>query len=259
MTIGIFDSGLGGLSVLYQARRLLPGERFLYYADRAHVPYGEKDPAAVRAYAEAAIRFLVDRGAGAVVIACNTATSVLPREDRAGYPVPVLGMEPAVKKALDDYGGEGKKVLVAATPVTIRGRKLAALLDRLDCRDRVVLAELPGLVRLAEAGVFSGPQVADYLAGALDPAALAQCGTVVLGCTHFNYFKESLAALFPRPVHFVDGNEGTLRHLMALTALHPETAGGGSAAFFFSGRPVTAAERENIDACLARLAEEYVI
>ena len=131
MRIALFDSGIGGLTVLSHARRVLPSEEFLFFADRDHVPYGTKSVPVVRGYVREAFRFLVERqGADAVVVACNTATSVAVDEMRRLYEVPIIGMEPAVKKALEQ-GGE-RRVLVTATPITINGEKLRRLVSAHD-------------------------------------------------------------------------------------------------------------------------------
>ena len=116
MRIALFDSGTGGLTVLSHARRVLPSEEFLFFADRDHVPYGTKSVQTVRGYVRAAFRFLVEKQrADAVVVACNTATSVAVEEMRQIYDVPIIGMEPAVKKALAQDGE--RRVLVTATPI----------------------------------------------------------------------------------------------------------------------------------------------
>ncbi|MBF0998537.1 MAG: aspartate/glutamate racemase family protein [Lachnospiraceae bacterium] len=117
-TIGIFDSGIGGLTVLYEAMRRLPGERFLFDADTEHAPYGTKEEAQVGLYAEAQVRFLLEEGAEGIVVACNTATAVAIEDLRAKYHVPLVGMEPAVKPALQM--AVGQRVLVLATPITVR-------------------------------------------------------------------------------------------------------------------------------------------
>ena len=152
MKIGFFDSGIGGLSVLHHALKKLPHEQFLYYADSRHVPYGEKTEAEIAAYADAAIDFLLDEGVKAIVLACNTATSAAGETIRKRYPVPIIGMEPAVKKALETYG-KGR-ILVAATSVTVKGEKLQLLIGRVDTRHVVDLLALPKLVCFAKAGVL---------------------------------------------------------------------------------------------------------
>lgn len=214
MKIGIFDSGMGGLSVLHRALRMMPEADFLYYADEEHVPYGEKTREQVRGYIDEIIAFMLKKQVDAIVIACNTATSVATKEYRSQFPVPIVGMEPAVKKAVEEYADRPGRILVAATPITIHGDKLHHLVDRVDKRDMVDLVALPKLVRFAEQEIFDQNQVVPYLKEALKDYPLEEYKAFVLGCTHFNYFKESYQEIFPENIEFVDGNEGTIRELI---------------------------------------------
>lgn len=248
MKIGFFDSGMGGLSVLQEARRLLPQEQFLYYADEAHVPYGEKTQEEVIAYVDEAVRFMVEKGVKAIVIACNTATSVAINRLRARYSFPIVGMEPAVKKAIDTHGT--KRVLVAATPITVRGEKMKGLIERVDHEHLVDLVPLPQLVRFAERGEFDSPAVCTYLKEEFSCFSLEQYDAIVLGCTHFNYFKDSMRKVLPEGVRFVDGNEGTVRQLMhELERFGLLEQQEQSVAYYFSGKEVTKPEE------LARLLQ----
>ena len=159
MKIGIFDSGLGGLGVLLCAAKLMPDVDFVYYADSDNVPYGEKSREIIAALSSTAVDFLKERGAGAVVVACNTATSAAITELREKHEwgeraIPIIGMEPAVKRAIDIC--ESGRILAAATPLTVRGAKLRNLLERFDKSGRTDTIPLPGLVRLAEEGRFDG-------------------------------------------------------------------------------------------------------
>jgi len=212
LKIGFFDSGIGGLSVLHHALQKLPAEQFLYYADVSHVPYGEKSEAQILSYVDAAVDYMLAQGVKAVVLACNTATSVAAASLRRRCPLPVIGMEPAVKRALDLYGE--RRVLVAATPITVRGEKLRTLIERVDSRHLADMLPLPELVRFAEAGIFDAPEVEEYLRGALAGYELEQYSSLVLGCTHFNFFKDSFRRVLPESVKFVDGNEGTVNQLI---------------------------------------------
>lgn len=259
MTIGIFDSGLGGLSVLHCAQKMLPNERFVYYADEKHVPYGEKTPEEIRLLANDIIKFMVRKGVNAIIIACNTATSTLTMAYRKRFPIPIIGMEPAVKKAIDLYGAEKKKILVVATPVTIKGKKLHNLVEKVDTRKKVDLAELPQLVRYAEKGAFSSPKVGEYLRHALQSYDLSSYGTVVLGCTHFNYFKNEFQKLFQNAPHFVDGNEGTVRQMMKVLSLSTEASGNGMTEYYFSGKAVGESDLKLINSCMTQLDRVFDI
>lgn len=252
MRIALFDSGLGGLTVLGHARRALPDEEFLFFADRDHVPYGTKTVPEVHGFVREAFRFLVEEEkAEAVVIACNTATSVSADEMRRLYDIPIIGMEPAVKKALDmDHT---RRILVTGTPITVRGEKLHRLIDAYDVKHLVDLLPLPRLVEFAEHRTFESPEVEAYLRSALAHFDLTQYSSIVLGCTHFNYFKDTLRCLMPETMTFADGNDGTVEELARRTGLsvQPEGARTAHCTFFESGRRVTCPE------ALARI-ESYI-
>ena len=243
MRIALFDSGIGGLTVLSHARRVLPSEEFLFFADRDHVPYGTKTVPAVRGFVHAAFRFLVERQrADAVVVACNTATSVAVEEMRQRYDVPIIGMEPAVKKALEQDAV--RRVLVTATPITINGEKLRRLVSAHDRNHLIDLLALPRLVEFGEDREFVSPRVEEYLRDALAPYDLTKYSAIVLGCTHFNYFKDILRRILPASMGFVDGSEGTVEELARRTGLGILPAGEKKApcTFFESERPVTGRE-----------------
>ena len=244
---------------MHYAQKMLPNERFIYYADEKHVPYGEKTPAEIRFLVNDIINFMICKGVDAVMIACNTATSALTMAYRKRFPIQIIGMEPAVKKAIDLYGDEKKRILVVATPVTIKGKKLHNLVERVDTRKKVDLAELPQLVRYAEKGIFSSIQVSKYLQQALQSYDLQSYGTVVLGCTHFNYFKKEFQKLFQNPPHFVDGNEGTVRQMMKVLSLSTEASGNGTTEYYFSGKKVDESGLKLINSCIVQLDQVFDI
>ena len=251
--IAFFDSGIGGLSVLEEALSRRPEVEFLYYADTDHVPYGQKSRAALIDYAGSAVSFLLAAGADAVVVACNTATAAAIDFLREQFAAPIFGMEPAVKPALAETAG--RRVLVLATPLTLREQKLHHLLDAVDPAHCADLLPLPGLVAFAERREFDGPAVQDYLQQALAPFTLANYGAVVLGCTHFNYFKDSLAALLPAGIQFVDGCRGTVNHVFHTLGLSAGDAGVGTVHYFQSGRAVTdPVQLDDYHILLARLS-----
>ena len=214
MRIGFYDSGVGGISVLYEAMRKLPAPDYLYLADEAHVPYGTRSTEEIRAFATEAVSCLEQMGADCVVVACNTASSAAIHELRETFSFPVVGMEPAVKPAVEQAKQEdGARVMVLATPFTIRGKALHELIARLDAERIVDLMPMPRLVEFAEQGVFDGADVEEYLRETLGDAPGRQDGRVVLGCTHFNYFLPALSRVFPEGTVFSDGREGTVRQL----------------------------------------------
>ena len=209
MKIAFFDSGIGGLSVLAEALARFSGAEFLYFADEDHVPYGTKSRAEIVRLSLDAVGFLVSRGTDGVVVACNTATSAAISELRGAFSVPVIGMEPAVKLAADSFGA--RPTLLIATPLTIAGEKLARLVGRLECETWSL--PLPRLVEFAQDLEFDSPAVRAYLREELAKFELERLGSLVLGCTHFNYFKDVLREILPPHVRIIDGIDGTLNRL----------------------------------------------
>ncbi len=247
MKIAFFDSGIGGITVLHQAMQVLPQEDYLYYADADHVPFGEKTREQIVRYTDDAVRFMAGKGVKAVVVACNTATCAAIGYLRKKYFIPILGMEPAVKPAVEEDGAQ--RVLVVATPVTVEGDKLKQLLSRVDDRHCVDTLALPELVAFAENGEFVSPRVSAYLGGKFRPYRLEEYSALVLGCTHFNYFKDTFRELLPKKTEIIDGSEGTVNHLADVLgrsgALEKNS---GSVEYYISGR------RGTDPAGLARIA-----
>ncbi|MEH7355629.1 glutamate racemase [Neobacillus drentensis] len=236
MRIGFFDSGIGGMTVLHQALRFLPNEDYIFYADTLHVPYGEKPKEEVRQYIFNAADFIANQGVKALVIACNTATSIAVEDLRKKYDFPILGIEPAVKPAVQKCEGKRKKVLVLATNLTLREEKFHNLVKSIDNHDIVESLPLPGLVQFAENFEFSEERVVPYLRDQLSSFDLKQYGTVVLGCTHFPYFKNSLRKLFAEDVDIISGSIGTAKNLRRiLEAKNQINEGIGEISFFKSG------------------------
>lgn len=237
--IGFFDSGIGGLTVLHQALKLLPDEDYIFYADTLHVPYGEKSREEVRRYIADAVDFIADQGVKAIVIACNTATSVAVKELRERYEFPILGIEPAVKPAILHCEGTPKKVLVLATPLTLKEEKYHHLVKSLDRHDIVDSLALPGLVRLAEDFEFSEERVLPYLREQLSPLHLSEYGTVVLGCTHFPYFSGLLGTMFDDDTEIISGSRGTASNLKNILEARGQLDDGtGEIAYYHSGSRV---------------------
>lgn len=238
MKIGIFDSGIGGLTVLHQAMLTLPKEDFIYYADTDNVPYGTKSRDEIIGYVDRAVEFLVKKGVKAIVIACNTATSAAIDYIRGKYSLPVLGMEPAVKPAVERCNG--KRVMVIATPLTVKEEKLHNLIQQVDDEHIVDLLSMPGLVTFAEGGLFDSPRVEEYLRKELAGYELDNYSALILGCTHFNYFKDTYRRIFPENVAFIDGSVGTvnhLKHILEDKGLLEENQ--GMVEYYVSGRQIT--------------------
>ena len=239
MRIGVFDSGIGGLTVLAEALARLPGADYLYFADTASVPYGNKPKQVVRDCVFAGVDFLVAQGLDALVVACNTATSVAIEDLRHRHRFPIIGMEPAVKPALEGLhgaaGGPASRVLVLATDMTLREEKFHSLVNRIDAEARVDYLSLQGLVARAEAFDFAEASILPYLREATARLDLPAYGAVVLGCTHFPYYRPHLRQLFGPETALVDGNRGTVNNLCA--QLRPSLAGSGAGtvSYFESG------------------------
>lgn len=258
MKIGFFDSGIGGLSVLHQALQTLPREDYIFYADTDHVPYGEKTNEQILRYSEEAVRFLRDHGAKTVVIACNTATSVAAPYLRKHYDFPIIGVEPAVRLAMK-YPNH-RRILVAATPVTIREEKLHHLIEQVDPTHDVDLLALPGLVHFAECQEFDSPVVEQYLREQLSVYHLEDFSALVLGCTHFNYFKPVFHRILCPHTTFIDGCGGTVRQLWKLLEEQNRLEiNSGKVEYYFSGRQANASQLALIQTLHHRLDQMQTI
>ncbi len=207
--VGVFDSGVGGISVMRTARVLLPGEDFLYFGDTAHAPYGTKPPEEVKGYVLRIAEHLMNQGAKAILIACNTATSVAAETLRATVKIPVIGMEPALKPAaLMRHGG---RILVMATPVTLRLPKFQRLMEQYG--EGTYPVPCPGLMEFVERGELEGEELRSHLKGLLSPFKNESVDAVVLGCTHYIFLRQMIQGLFPPKTAVLDGNIGTVRQL----------------------------------------------
>ena len=225
--IGLFDSGMGGLSVWRQVVRQLPAESTLYFADRAHVPYGSRHSREIRFYSEAICAALVEAGCKAIVVACNTASAVALHHLRDRFPGQlILGLEPAVKPAvaLTRSGVVG----VMATPATFQGQLYRATVGRHASRVQVVEQVCPGLADLVEAGVPEGEETDALLMGFLEPMLAAGADTIVLGCTHYPFVIEAIRRLAGPDVTVIDPAPAVARHLASLLQHHGLETPGGS-------------------------------
>ena len=190
LPIAVFDSGLGGISVLRALVQRLPGEDFLYFGDSANAPYGVRPVAEVRRLTQDVIARLYDRGIKAAVIACNTATSAAIGPLRAAFPdIPVIGIEPALKPAVAHH----RRVLVLATPLTLREEKFVALMHQCAGCAEITPLPCPELVEFVERGELDSPALTAYLARQLGPYA-GRVDAAVLGCTHFPFARRAIRA-----------------------------------------------------------------
>ena len=237
--IGIFDSGVGGISVLKELQKEMPYENFIFYGDQKNAPYGEKSGDEVRTLSLEAYLFLQKKKVKATVIACNTATSAAARFLRERFSDEIIiGMEPAVKPAAlfqgkntaeedcreENQCREGKsekdesqketvkkRILVMATESTLKGDKLHHLIESLKEQGEYILLPAPGIVRLLEEGKGHGEEMRTYLKELLSPYKKGSISSIVLGCTHFPFVKKEIMEALEYTVPFFDGAKGTAR------------------------------------------------
>ena len=213
--IGVFDSGVGGLSVLNEIHALLPNESLLYVGDCGHIPYGEKSPEFIRQRCAVIADFFQQQGAKAIVLACNTATVAGVADLRQRYPHwPIVGMEPAVKPAA--AATRSGVVGVLATTGTLQSAKFVALLDRFANDVRVITQPCPGLVELIETGDLQSQALRSLLQGYVEPLLAAGCDTIILGCTHYPFLKPLLRQMLPPSICLIDTGAAVARQLQRL-------------------------------------------
>jgi glutamate racemase len=201
--IGVFDSGVGGLSVLREMRRELPHEHIIFFGDQAHVPYGSKSLLEVRQLSENATRALLGRGAKLIVVACNTASAAALHYLRETFPgTPFVGMEPAVKPAAEHT--RTGKVGVLATPATFQGELYASVVERFAQGVTLYQDTCPGLVAQIEAGHLKGKRTREILENALKPMLAEGIDTVVLGCTHYPFVIPLIQQIVGPEVQVID-------------------------------------------------------
>ena len=207
--IAVFDSGVGGISVLRELVKQLPDERFLYYGDSANAPYGVRPTQQVQQLCMAAVDKLMRRGIKALVVACNTATAAAIHALRQTYPdLIIIGIEPAIKLAADRY--PGGTVGVLATPVTLQEEKFRQLAQRCEAHCRIVTLPAPGLADLVEAGKANSAESLALLEPLLRPWA-NKLDALVLGCTHYPFAQGVISEILGPDTPLLDGSEGTAR------------------------------------------------
>ena len=249
--IGVFDSGVGGLSVLRELRRLMPAEDFVYYADSAHCPYGGQSNLAIQARAVAISEELLAAGCKLIVVACNTATIAAVEHLRANYLVPFVGMEPAVKPAcaMTRSGVVG----VLATGAALGGEKFHRLVAQHAAGVRVITQPCPGLVECVEAGDLDGAFVRELVQRYVEPLVTACADVIVLGCTHYPFLRQAIQAVAGSAVQLIDTGEAVARQVRRVlereSALTASTAAAGRLEWRTSGE--AAALRPVVEALLA--------
>ncbi len=235
LPIGIFDSGVGGLTVAREIRRVLPDARLVYVGDSIHIPYGQRPDDDVRALSLAIARFLTERcGCGAVVIACNTATSAAAESLRAALPVPVIGMEPGVKPAA--RATRTGKIGVLATAGTLSGPRFATLVSRFADGIEVLTQPCPGWVEAIEAGDLTSERTRTLVAERVEPLLARGVDTLVLGCTHYPLLRPMIQAVAGPDICLIDTEAAVARQVLRVAA--ERTGGGkGTLGLFTTGEP----------------------
>ncbi|MCJ7534283.1 MAG: glutamate racemase [Anaerolineales bacterium] len=237
--IGIFDSGVGGLSVLAALQKLLSNENVIYLADQAHVPYGSRSLSQVRAFSEGITRYFLTQDTKLIVVACNTASAAALHYLRQAFPgIPFVGMEPAVKPAAENT--RSGVVGVLATPATFQGELYASVIERFATGVRVLQDTCPGLVMEIDAGSLDTPKVHSILEAALKPMLVEGIDTVVLGCTHFPFVIPMIKDIVGPEVRVIDPSLAIARQverLLVANNLRSDDPNPGQVRYLTTGDP----------------------
>lgn len=208
--IAVFDSGVGGISVLKELVRLMPNENYIFFGDSKNAPYGGRSLEEVRSLTEGNVTHLLKAGAKAIVVACNTATSADVSILRKKYPdIPVVGIEPALKPAV--LSSENPNVLVMATPMTIRAKKFLRLMEGYQDKAKIYPLACPGIVEFVERGELEGEALEKLLRSLFKEYDKVSMDAVVLGCTHYPFIRHTIAKVLGDTVQFFDGGAGVAR------------------------------------------------
>lgn len=210
--IGIFDSGLGGLTVLADIRRALPRADLFYIGDSANAPYGIKTQSQIIRLSEQVTDRLIEAGTEIIVIACNTATSAAERALRTKYSLPIVGIEPALKSATEQI--RSGKIVVLATKYTISHSRYLNLIKHVTKGEQIISLAAPRLVELVELGKTDGVEVESHLKELV--GEISDVKGVILGCTHFSHLKPAMRKFFGRDVKLFDGNDGVVHRVIKL-------------------------------------------
>jgi glutamate racemase len=233
--IGVFDSGVGGLSILDEALRQLPQHNYMYLADSANAPYGEKSSDWIAARSLILCKYLAHQGCDAIVVACNTATAEAIKQIRAQLNIPIIGVEPGIKPAA--MQSQNGIVGVLATEATLRSDKFNSLLATLPENCRFIKQAGAGLVPLIEAGKADSDETLDLLGKHLEPILDAGSDTLVLGCTHYPFLRKSIRKLLGDSITLIDTSDAVIRQLkrqLETSGQNPRSEKRGSVTFISS-------------------------
>jgi len=214
LPIGVFDSGVGGISVLADLVHQLPDEEYVYFGDSGNAPYGVRSKDEVKRLSFNVVDQLLNFKIKALVVACNTATSVAIEELRSSLDIPVIGMEPALKPAIEL--NKSGKIMVMATPVTLREKKFNDLIEKFKHTTNVSKIPCPGLVEIIEKDGKYAFEIESYIKKVFSPYKIDEIGVIVLGCTHYVFIKDIIANILGEDISIVDGNLGTAKHVRHL-------------------------------------------
>ncbi len=210
--IGVFDSGVGGISVLRELIQIMPNENYLYFGDSIHAPYGTKKLEEVRALTIKNVQALLERGAKSIVVACNTATSAAVAILRKMYPdLPLVGIEPAIKPAV--FACPGQRVVVMATPMTLCQEKFQKLMWKYEDVAQIIPLPCPGLMEFVERGDLESEELHKYLTELLWGVRKENIAAIVLGCTHYPFARGMISDVVGKEVAIFDGGNGTAREM----------------------------------------------
>jgi glutamate racemase len=244
MPIAVFDSGLGGISVLKELTKILPEEDFWYFGDSANAPYGTKPEEEIRRLTLDKVDYFMESGVKAIAVACNTATSAAVRIIREQHPeLPVVGIEPAIKPAV--LGKPNSRILVMATPMTLKMEKFQRLMSQYEDQGTIIPLPCPGLMELIEKGCLNGPEMEQYLTNLFGSYLTEPVDSIVLGCTHYPFARATIEKLFGGRVQIYDGGAGTARELARrIRVAGLEKKNGGPGKIVFENSRETAKEIE---------------
>lgn len=210
--IGVFDSGVGGISVLRELVKVMPNENYLYLGDSKHAPYGTKSLEEVRSLTIGNVEKLLEAGAKSIVVACNTATSAAVAVLRNIYPkLPLVGIEPAIKPAVAAY--PAGRIVVMATPMTLRQEKFQKLVGLYEGQAQIIPLPCPGLMEFVERGDLDGEDLRKYLTELFWSVGEEKIDAIVLGCTHYPFTSEMIGKVAGEEVAIFDGGNGTAREM----------------------------------------------
>lgn len=210
--IGVFDSGVGGISVLRELVKVMPNEDYLYLGDSMHAPYGTKSLEEVRCLTIANVEKLLEKGAKSIVVACNTATSAAVAVLRKMYPkLPLVGIEPAIKPATEAF--PNGRIVVMATPMTLRQEKFQKLMAQYESKAQIVPLPCPGLMEFVERGDLDGEDLRKYLTELFWSVGEERIDAIVLGCTHYPFAHKMILEVAGSDVAIFDGGNGTAREM----------------------------------------------